>query len=82
MLLNQTWVCSVSCSKANLLGCGGKNKNKKKHSIYCRVPSKEHGQLVLKSLEHPDNFQEKDFKNRMKERVLGYLISCGHPLIG
>ena len=29
MLLNQTWVCSVSCSKANLLGCGGKNKNKK-----------------------------------------------------
>ena len=30
---------------------------------------------MLKSLEHPDHFQEKDFKNRMRERVWGCLIS-------
>ena len=30
MLLNQAWVCSVSQSKADLLGCGNKKQTKKK----------------------------------------------------
>ena len=34
MLLNQAWVCSVSQSKADLLGCGNLKKKKKKNAAF------------------------------------------------
>ena len=55
-------------SKANLLtlGCG-----EEKCSVYCRAPSKESRQLVLKRPELPEGFQGKVFKNRMREGCCG-----------
>ena len=38
-------------------------------------PSKESGQLMLKRLELPDDFKGCDFKDKMRERVAGCLIS-------
>lgn len=59
-------------SKANLLTpvCG-----EGKHSIFCRMPSSENGQLMLKRSELPDNFEGRDFKVSVKEGVTGYSIS-------
>lgn len=51
-------------SKANplTLGCG-----EGKCSVYCRVPSKESKWLVLRRPKLPKGFQEKVFKDRVKE---------------
>lgn len=45
-------------------------------------PSKESGQLMLRRLELPDDFQRCDFKDKMRERVMGCLIVPGLLLIG
>ena len=50
MLLNQTWVCSVSCSKANLLGCGGKNKNKKNTAFIAEYQARSMDSSCSKAL--------------------------------
>ena len=65
LLLNLAWVCLPTWSKDNLLtpGCGDG-----KCSVYCRAPSKESRQLVLK---RPDGFQGKVFKDRVRERGCG-----------
>ena len=72
LLANQTWVCSRACSKTNLLTLG---RDEGKCSVYCRAPSKESRQLVLKRLELPDVFQGKVFKDRAMERVAECVIS-------
>ena len=52
-LLNQTWIHSPACSKADLLTLvSGEGK----YSVYCRAPSKENRQLMLKRFEFPDGF--------------------------
>ena len=58
----------LTCSKANLLtlGCG-----EGKYSIYCRVPSKKNGQLMLKSSELPNGFQGRVFKGKVREGPQG-----------
>ena len=50
-------------SKTNLLtpGCG-----EGKYSVYCRVPSKENKQLVLKRPELPNGFQGRVFKSNIR----------------
>ena len=60
LLPNQTWVCLPTCSKANILilGCG-----EGKCNIYCRAPSNESRQLVLKRPKLPEDFQGKVFKD-------------------
>ena len=64
LLLNLTWVRSPMGSKAKLLtlGCG-----EGRVSIYCRAPSKENGQLVLKRPELPNGFQGRGFKGSVRE---------------
>ena len=64
MLPNQTWVRFPVCSKASPLmpGCGDG-----KHSIYCRAPSKENGQFMLKRSKLPDGFQGRGFKGSQCE---------------
>ena len=51
---------------------------KVKYSVYCKasnmVPSKENGQLMLKRPGLPDCFQERGFKNRVMEMVVGHMI--------
>ena len=68
MLPNQTWVHSPECCKANLWtpGCG-----EGKWGIYCRAPSKESRQLMLKRLKLPNGFQGKVFKDRVREGSCG-----------
>ena len=65
LLLNQTLVCSSSSSKGNLLtpGCG-----EGKCSVYCKVSSKELGQLVLKTSKLLDGFQQSIFKDQVRNR--------------
>ena len=72
MLLNQTWVFSPVHSEANLLTlrCG-----EAKYNVYCRALSKESRQLVLKRPELPEGFQGKVFKDRVREGVMGCMIS-------
>ena len=72
LLLSQTWVCFPTHSKANLLipGCG-----EGKCSIYCRAPRKESRQLAFKRPKLPEGFQEKVFKDRVREAGCGYVIS-------
>ena len=36
------------------------------YSVYCRAPSKENGQFVPKTLEHPDGFQVRVFKGSFR----------------
>ena len=66
----------LMCSRANLPipGCG-----KGKCSIYCKAfsvgPSKENRQLRLKRPKLPDGFQGRVFKDKVRERVAGCLIS-------
>ena len=40
-------------------------------AVYCRAPSKDSRQLVLKRPELPDGFQGKVFKDRMREGCYG-----------
>ena len=47
----------------------------KKYSVYCRTPSKESRQLILKRPEFPQGFQGRVFKDSVRERVIGYMIS-------
>ena len=63
LLLEQTWVHFLPLSKANLLtlGCG----ERKRDSVYCRAPSKEYGQLMLKGPRLPDGLQAKAFKGSL-----------------
>ena len=70
-LPNQTWVHLPASSKGNLLtpGCG-----EGRRSVYCRAPSKESRQLVLKRPELPEGFQGKVFKDRVKERGCGVCV--------
>ena len=60
-------------SKPNLLSwaCG-----ERKYSIYYRAPSEESGQLILKRLELPRDFQERIFKVMLEVRVAGCVISA------
>ena len=71
LLPNQTWVQLPACSKVNLLTPGrGEGR--------CRLiarPSREYGQLMLKRPELPDGFQGKVFKDSVKERGVGCVIS-------
>ena len=60
------------CSKANLLTLGC---SKGKFRVYCRAPSKESRQLLLKRPELPSDVQGKVFKDKVRERVLGCVIS-------
>ena len=76
LFLNQTWICLSDISKANVLtpGCG-----EGKYSIYCKVPSvgpsKENGQLMLRRPKLPNGFQGRVFKDSVRERVMGCMIS-------
>ena len=45
-----------SNAKALTLGCG-----EGKYSIYCRAPSQENGQVMLRRPELPDGFWERVF---------------------
>ena len=67
-LPNQAWVCLHVHNKANLLtsGCG-----EGKCSVCCRAPSKESRQLVLRRPNHPESFQGKVFKDRIREGWCG-----------
>ena len=51
----------LACSKANLLtlGCG-----ERESSVYCRLPSKEGRQLVLKGSQLLEAFRERFLKTR------------------
>ena len=59
VLLNQTWVHLPTHSKASLLTLGHGEGN---YCIYCRAPSKENGQLMLKKPKLPSGFQGRVFK--------------------
>ena len=48
---------------------------KESAAIYCRVPSQESRQLVLRRPELSNGFQGKVFKDRMRGRVAGCMIS-------
>ena len=37
------------------------------YGIYCRAPSRENGQLMLKKPEYPDGFQGRGFKGNVRE---------------
>ena len=65
-------------SKSNLLtlGCGEGKVN-----IYFRAPRKENGRRLLTRPKLPNGFQGKVFKDRVRERVVGYMISS-HPILG
>ena len=78
VLPNQTWVCSPTCSKANLLTPGW---GEGKYSIYCRVPSKEKRQVMLKGLELPDGFHGRGFKGSVRKGATGCMISLC-PILG
>ena len=67
LLQNQTWVHSPVCSKANLLTPG---YGEGKYSAYCRAPSKENGQLMLKRPKLPNGFQGRGFKKPVWRRGL------------
>ena len=43
--------------------------------VYCKPPSKENGQVLLKRPELPDGFWGRAFKGKVREGVAGYLIS-------
>ena len=60
----------LTCNRANLVtpGCG-----EGKYSVYCKAPSKENGQLVLKRPECPEGFQGRVFKDSVRERVMEYV---------
>ena len=64
MLLNETWVHSSACNKANLLtlSCG-----EGKYKIYCRASGKENRQLMLKIHEVSNGFQGRGFKGSVME---------------
>ena len=67
--MNQTWIClpAAQQSQSNMTpGCG-----KGKYSIYCSVSSKGNGQLLLKRPELLEVFQEKVFKNKVREGGCG-----------
>lgn len=64
MPLNQTWVPSPTCSKGDLLTPG---HGEGKPSVYCRAPYKESRQLVFKTSQLPDRFQESIFKGQVRE---------------
>ena len=72
LLLSQKWVRSPMNSKANLLtpACV-----EGQYSVYCRVPSKENRQLMLKRPKLPDGFQGRGFKGSVREGTAGYMIS-------
>ena len=63
-LLLVTKLGSFASSEVNLLtqGCG-----EGKCSVYCRAPSKESRQPVLKRHQLPDGFQRKGFKDKVRE---------------
>ena len=56
-------------SKANLLTLAGVKE--RKHSIYCRAPSRVSGQLVFKRPKVPHGFQGRVFKDRVREGDFG-----------
>ena len=60
------------CNKANLLIPGS---GEGKYSINCRAPSKESRQLVLRRPDLPKGFQGQVFKDRVREGVVGCVIS-------
>ena len=72
LLPNQTWVPLPACGEASLLTSGW---GEGKYSIYCRVPNKENGQLMLKRSELPNGFQGGGFKGSVREGALGCVIS-------
>ena len=47
----------------------------KESTVFIAGPSKENGQLILKRPEPPDGFQERLFKDSVRERVTGCMIS-------
>ena len=72
LLLNQSQVGLLMCSKANLLtpGCG-----EGEHSVDCRAPSKEKGQLMLKRPKFLDDFLGRGFQCSVREGAAGCVIS-------
>ena len=64
LLPNKNCVHLPVCSKANLLtqGC-----DEGKYNIYCRAPSKENGQLMLKRPKLPNGIQGRGFKVSVRE---------------
>ena len=58
------------CSEANLLipGCG-----EGKYSIYCRVKQGKWAALERSKL--PDDFQGRVFKDRVRERVMEFVLN-------
>ena len=73
VLPNQTWVCSLTCSKASLLtpGCG-----KGKYSIYCRWQVKSPGSQCLKDPNSPEAFGERFIKTRGGRGVCVCVCVC------
>ena len=72
-LPNWTEVCLPNtCSKANFLtqDCG-----ERKYSIYCKAPSKEYGQLMLRRHKLPDGFQGSVLKT-VRECGGGEVTEC------
>lgn len=65
MLLNQTWVHLPRHSKANLLTLG---HGEGKCNVYCKVPSQESRQLVLKRPILLHGFQGNVFKDGIREQ--------------
>lgn len=65
------FVC-LTHSKANQLtrGCSAG-----KYKVYCRVPSKETRKIILKRPKFPDEFQQRIFKESVRERVMEYMTS-------
>ena len=71
LLLNQSQVCSLLCSKARLLtsGCG-----EGKCGVDCRAPSKEKGQFRLKRPRLLDDFLGRGFEGNVREGTAGCVI--------
>ena len=74
--LNQNWVWSPACSKANLMtpDCAEGN-----FSVCGKVPNagpnKKNGQLIMfKRPENRNAFQERVFKSKVREWVTGWMI--------
>ena len=78
VLPNQTWLSSPVHSKANLLTLSCSKGN---HSVNCRAPSKENGQLIFKRSELPDGFQGKSFKGNVKAGASGHM-TCSCTILG
>ena len=69
------WACyqsklGLACPHTVKPGCG-----EGKHSIYCRMPNKQNGKLMLKRPKFLDGFQGRVFKVTVREDSIGCVIS-------